>query len=380
MEDGVEPEEKRTSLRLTLSPRSIGEVGSLGELALRNLSVGALRELSKADLDASLPVADLISALLATLVVRLDGEILRPEVVAQLTVTERERLVAEIIARNPDWLDAGERGVPREIGEDDEHHLARAYRHQAERFATSMRDTAASLASSLGGMGERMRALLAPGLAANSAASSRVADLVGSMDASRVTFAPIGPSRLPKITIPPNPVHETNEILGEVAGHIAQMRELAVATADMQRSLNDTATAAVADFARGAEASAQSSEQALELAKSSLWMAKVGLAVAVVTALLTLAAIVATLRQSQGQDAEITASKAQEQRLSTALARSQTQLNQTIEELHQKLAKRPPVVTAPVQEKRPRSTRVRRVPRPTSSLSSIVRPFRGGRV
>ncbi|OYU74216.1 MAG: hypothetical protein CFE32_18490 [Alphaproteobacteria bacterium PA3] len=103
-------------------------------------------------------------------------------------------------------------------------------------------------------------------------ASTRVDEIIKSMrgDGSAIPQFKFIPRAPIEFKIPPNPIYETNELLAEVAAQIAQMRELAAATADMQRTLNDTASVAVADFSAGAEASRTASKYGLWIAGTSL--------------------------------------------------------------------------------------------------------------
>lgn len=286
---------------------SIGEVAPHGDVFLRRLSVSDLSKLNKAD-EPPLPVGDLVTALIGTLLRNGDEVLLTAEQVDALSPEDRARIVAAITAQNQDWFfdDMNEDGdavdiakvhVPmaRAEGESAEEFLARGYRAEALRMKTRF-------STMFKGMSEHLKSVLGPGLAENYSASNRLGEIIksmqGGMGAATEAHATIRhePFELRVPPIPRNPIYDTNEILQEVAGQIDQMRELAAATAEMQRTLNDTASTAVADFSSGAEATRKAT-------RNGLWIAGTSLVVSIIALVVTIYMDWGQSNDAQGRDA-----------------------------------------------------------------------------
>ena len=85
------------------------------------------------------------------------------------------------------------------------------------------------------------------------------------------------------------------------------MQQLALATGEMQQSLNDTARAAVEKFSEGAEASSKATEDGLELSRNSLDVSKNGFRVAVGSLVIAVIAIVVSIYFSIAQNSDSSA-------------------------------------------------------------------------
>lgn len=250
--------------------------------------------------------------------------------VGKLSEAERSAIVKGLIdglelqyeiVHEPKDAPDGERSVaaryevttPQEDGEDDEAYLLRAWTVYRDRERANHKKMMEAIAgpkvSDLAKLG------LLPGLAANMSASKRLAEqlaylkpggMIGKaleQQAKTVKRAtdlglgkPFGESfavprapELPQLnyTPPPNPVHETNTLLADMGEQIAAMHAVALTSAEMQRSLNDVALKAVADFATGAEQSKKSGDRAL--------------LVSVIAAVIAALSIIVTLWLSRGQ-------------------------------------------------------------------------------
>lgn len=292
---------------LKIPASSIGEVAPHGELFLRKLSLQDLSNLTKAD-DPLLPVADLVKVLISTLLRDGNEALLTAEQVGSLTPEDRARIVTAIIEQNEDWFfeDQNKEGEGTDIakvhvpmtraqGESAEEFLARGYRAEAARMKTR-------LGAMFKGMSSHLKSMLGPGLTANLGASNRLGEIIKSMQGG-VGAAAAGqatirhePLEFKMPPIPRNPIYDTNEILEEVAAQIDQMRELAAATAEMQRTLNDTASAAVADFSSGAEATRKAT-------RNGLWIAGASLAVSIIALIATIYMGWVQNKDTQGRDA-----------------------------------------------------------------------------
>lgn len=330
--------EKKSFPEFIIPKMSIGEVAPHGELFQRGLSFGALRDLDEADQDGDLPADELASQVILAVVRTGQDEPLTPEEVSALDADARRMIVQAIIEKNRDEFveDRNEKGkgfdlalmsVPIEQGEgeSDEEFLARGIR--AELAANKAR-----LKSMIGGLSEHMQSVLGPGLSANMGASRSLSHVLGSI---RAEPAPI---RMPEI--PRNPIYDTNEILGEVAGQIGQMRDLAAATAEMQRTLNDTATAAVADFSDSAEQSFNAAKQGLKIARNTLYATILAVFVSVVAVGISLWSMNS---QDAGAEAREAALRAQTQRLiatETELVRTIGDLREEVEDMRADAAAR----------------------------------------
>jgi hypothetical protein len=138
-------------------------------------------------------------------------------------------------------------------------------------------------------------------LGANLNAANRVTDRIARM--GRAVAHPVRPTVSPIATRvlspeldrfvdlplpPPNPLYETNRLLGEQAEHIGEMRQLAADTAEMQRSLNEIALKILGEFNEGARTAERASSKALKVSQIGLW-------VAIGSAVLTALALVASI-------------------------------------------------------------------------------------
>ena len=311
------PLEKKSLKDLKIPSTAIGAVGGLGEVSLRRASVQVFSDILKAENDSKLDDADLVTALIAGLSYK--GGLIRPtpDDVQKLGPADRQKLVDGIIGLHPEWFYPGAdpdgetdhaRRLDRREGESHEAYLARGFRSEASEFH-------ARAAKLLSGSSDRMKSILGNGLTVNIGASMRVSDLIATMKQPQLhlsapTVDKIAALELP--TLAPHPTHKTNEILTDVAGQIGQMRELATATAEMQRSLNDTASAAVVDFSTGAEASRAAT-------KNGLWIAGASLLVSAI-------ALVATLYFSIRQDTQTALREQAAQEQTAKLLASETAL------------------------------------------------------
>lgn len=322
--------DKKPFPKLNIPKVSIGDFAPHGELFQRALSVGALRDLSEADQQGDLPAEELASLVIGAVVCTGDDTRLSAEEVSALEADARRSIVRAIIDKNRDEFveDRNEKGegkgfdfallsVPMEQaeGESDEEFLARGVR-------AALAANKARLKDMMSGLSERMQGVIGAGLAANVSASSHLSDVLKSMRPEPAPF------RMPEI--PRNPIFDTNEILGEVADQIGQMRDLAAATAEMQRTLNDTATAAVADFSQGAEQSFNAAQEGIKIARYTFF-ATVG------AVLISVIALFVSIKSMNGQDAGAEAREAALRAQTERLMTTETELVRTIEELRQEV-------------------------------------------
>ena len=330
--------EKKSFPEFIIPKVLIGEVAPHGELFQRGLGFGALRDLSEADQDGDLPADELASEAILAVVRTGEDEPLTREEVSALDADARRTIVRAIIEKNRDEFveDRNEKGkgfdlalmsVPMEQGEgeSDAEFLARGIRGQ-------LAANKARLKGMMSGLSERMQGVIGAGLAANVSASSHLSDVLKSMRPEPAPF------RMPEI--PRNPIYDTNEILGEVADQIGQMRDLAAATAEMQRTLNDTATAAVVDFSDSAEQSFNAAKQGLKIARNTLYATILAVFVSVVAVGISLWSMNS---QDAGAEAREAALRAQTQRLmatETELVRTIGKLREEVEDMRADAAAR----------------------------------------
>lgn len=331
-------EEKKSFPELKIPKVSIGMVEPHGELFQRSLSVSALRDLSEVAQQGDLPADELAGRVIIALVRTGDDTSLSLEEVGALDADSRRTILRAIIEQNHDWFveNRNEKGkgtdiaklcVPMEQSEEesDEEFLARGIR--AELAANKVR-----LKGMMSGLSERMQGVIGPGLAANMGASRSLSHLLDSIRPEPARF------RMPEI--PRNPIYDTNEILNDVASQISQMRDLAAATAEMQRTLNDTATAAVTDFSDSAEKSFTAAKQGLKIAKATLAATFLASVVSVVALGIS---IMSMNSQDSGAEAREATTRAQTERLmatETELVRTIGDLRQEVEEMRTDAAAR----------------------------------------
>lgn len=274
--------EKRSFRDLKISKVSIGDLKPHGELFIRGLSCGAFDTLSKVDQDDNLPASELVTHIIQELVCDSDDRPFSQEKVCALDEDARRRIVRAVIKQNPDWFveDHNEKGkgidlakisAPMEQNEEenDEEFLARGVRAE-------LASQKAFMNTVMSGLSDRMQGVLGPSITANMGASQHLSNLLNNIKPR----LPV-PSRISEI--PRNPIYDTNEILREVTNQIGQMRDLAAATADLHRTLNDTAATAVADFSKGAEKSRTAALYGLWIAGMTLLFSVLALAFSIYT-------------------------------------------------------------------------------------------------
>lgn len=325
MTDGL-----KTMLDYVNPPKSIGTVGSLGELTLRSVSMGSMGVFQDLPDSHAIAASGVVDHLIVALVERSDGAKFSENEVEALVADDRAEIVSHLIKHHSNWFDGADATV-REPGEADEEYLARGFRATSARFKASQKRLKESLLRSTTGMSERLKAAMLPGLTANSVASDHLGGIINSISrgsaivsradgmggilgsetsktrappSARITHEPF---TTPDVVIAPHPAHETNALLEGVSQRIEDMRALAVGTAELQRSLNETATAAVSQFSKGAEAAERAAADGLALSRNSLALSKDGLSVAIASAVLSAIAIIASVVMWADQNGKETA-------------------------------------------------------------------------
>lgn len=319
---------KKSLNELKIRATSIGEVGSFGELFLRQPSFKVFSDLSGTDADSNLPPVDLVTILIGDMLQRADQSRLTEDEVRSLAPLDRQHIVEEIIKQNPDWFcqdrgdgDLGGDPIEQYEGENEEELLTRGFRAMSVKLTANLRKT-------MSGFSERMKAMLGPSIAANMGAAQRVSDTIKGIKVSAYSLPPTirqEPFHLETPKIPHNPIFDTNEILQEVANEIGEMRDLAAATAEMQRTLNDTASKAIVDFSTGAEKSRKAT-------RNGLWIAGASLLVSII-------ALGVTAISSHDHNREAAASEATARAQTDRLIASQKEMTDSAKRLSQELSK-----------------------------------------
>lgn len=293
------------------NPRAaLGSIGTLGELGGRRVTLGTMRAFNAIDDKASLSPTGIVDFLIEATVETPDGAKLTEEAVQGLEPADRAHIVSTLINLHDNWFDdsADATGIgPRSKGESEEEYLARGFQATNDDFLASSKRITEAIKRSTAGLGDAWKSKLLPGLTANTAASDRVGSILSSM-ARKPLFGDrqsYEPRALPEI--PPHPAHRTNALLEDLADRIGDMQQLALATGEMQQSLNDTARAAVEKFSEGAEASSKATEDGLELSRNSLDVSKNGFWVAVGSLVIAVIAIVVSIYFSIAQNSESSA-------------------------------------------------------------------------
>lgn len=305
-------------------PQPIGTIEGLGKLQIRGVSIGTIKAFNELKAGGALPASRVVDHLLTSVVERADGTKLTTEDLASLGPKEKALLVSALVERQAAWFGdaaAGQEPDATEEPETGEEELARAFRvHNADFLASSHR-ISETISGATRGMSQGLKALLTPNLTANTEASERLRGLLEGINrrpsiidsANALSRAPHSiahakisgdPPRIPEIDISPHPAYETNALLEQLSVRIGDMHALAVATSELQRTLNQTASDAIAQFAKGAEDSQQAAAVGLEISRNSLGFAKAGFWVALAAAALSLVAIVVSIyfAKAQSQD------------------------------------------------------------------------------
>lgn len=308
----------KTNLEYVNPPKAIGTVGSLGDLTLRSVSMGSMGVFHALPDNHAMSPSGVVDHVIAALVERSDGTKFSEDQVKAIVTEDRAEIVSRLIEQHSNWFDGAD-GKAREPGESDEEYLARGFRATNAEFVASQKRLRESILRSTMGMSDGLKAAMLPGLTANSVASDRLGGIIKSISrgssiinranamggilgsdtattrvpqSARITHEPF---MTPDIVVAPHPAHETNALLEGVSQRIEDMHALAVGTAELQRSLNDTAAAAFSQFSKGAEASERAAADGLKLSRNSLALSKDGLSVAIVSAVLSAVAIIASV-------------------------------------------------------------------------------------
>lgn len=285
------PADKEALQKVANGQGAASSSNTLDDVSLHPLNAEALIELEDVDAERGASDSALVTVMISVLAEKPDGSRPSEAEISQLSPQSRQRIIQGIISLHPEWFrsdvadveQASGEGISREGGETDEAYLARGFRTSMERFAVSMPKPVVLASSDLSGLSSHMKNLLSSKFAENLHASHRVGDILKSIHDGSAKFDAIGKKSADGAAqfesrknifpeLPPNPTFKTNEILSGVKEQIGQMRDLAAATADMHRSLNDMASTALAEFSKGAEASAKSAESSLKIARISLFV------------------------------------------------------------------------------------------------------------
>jgi hypothetical protein len=207
--------------------------------------------------------------------------------------------------------------LEREQDEPAANYLFRAYRDHLDRKLKQMREAMEKIQHKFAGLSGSLSASGLDSLLASTSASRRIDDIIkGSVGSDRIaelmkgsvgrdrisdilkgsgtdkiaeamkrandgilgcgieadTFQSPRPFTLPPIL--PNPIHETNATLAEVASSIDEMRDLFAQQAEMQSNLNAVATEILDKFVIGAQIAERSSKRAL-------WIAMIAIAASI---------------------------------------------------------------------------------------------------
>lgn len=270
------------------APKEVVISGTLGKISAKPLSTDDMMALKRADRKTPFTPETFAQKLVSLLVVTDDNKPLSPEAFSQLPLSESEAIVEGIIRRQSYFFiasdgqtsqDEPEEGqqtaqvsmLRRDDGKSSAAYLLRGWRHYEHRHAEEM--SALVKGMGLSSLSEVAKLKLGPSLYANIAASTRISEQLGLMkigpSATEFREHFLSPPRMEPIKLPPNPIVKTNEILGEMSQHIAEMRELAASTAQMQQSLNDAAQTILVEFSKGAADLKSSGDQALRVAVAS---------------------------------------------------------------------------------------------------------------
>jgi hypothetical protein len=335
----------------------------IGSVEIRGLSFGGLEKLEKADKEAPFTPESFLRELVRNMVRRPDSpkEELGSEEIEQL-LGDRERIIPALIQASHFFDkpishavtaggEGGEKNAGRQLvterkeGEGDEEYLLRGYREYVARTMQTFRNMFSDVADRLKGFTPSLGKSLAAGLMDNMRASQRVADRLASMRsgqeelARRLAQSPTDavskhlrpdhaqrsvPLRLPEL--PPNPIFQTNKLLHELGEDIAEMRELAIETADMQQSLNDVASRLLTEFTVGAADSKAAADKTLKIARY-------GLAIAAVSAVFAAVAIFVTVWTSGPSDNELQLMREQREATQQELRLTREQVRATQQQI-----------------------------------------------
>lgn len=266
------------------------ETASLGALTAREANFGEIVNLTTRDEKEPFQPGAFADELFG-LLIRADGQDLSSDTIRALAPEDREaaalalaeRFVGNAKASAERRAKTGEADakpgpdleLERRAEEGAEEYLLRSFRNANSRLMKRTRDLISQAGKGIAQMATRPG--LFTGIGRNIAASHKLADQISKMGRGPLPGRVVDVERVaPRFELPPlppNPVVETNRILREQAEHIAEMRELARTTAEMQSSLNDTALQALGEFNAGAIKAERATSKTLMIALISLAVA-----------------------------------------------------------------------------------------------------------
>lgn len=209
-----------------------------------------------------------------------------------------ERLVTahpDLYTEFADAPDVGDRGarekkreraeiVVRALDEPPAEFLLRAWREQEKRLGDRFKHIGEVMRKGFSGLSSTLSSSGFDALEASMSASERLRETLEKATFKGDPYRSVmdsAPRRFETIQPPPNPIYETNRRLGHLVNSIAEMRDLAIQTAEMQRGLNQVATEILDKFVVGSKAAEESSTK-------NLGIAKIAMAAAVASVFLTL--------------------------------------------------------------------------------------------
>jgi hypothetical protein len=294
-------------IHVTTLPRDIStdpifdfHTNGLGRLVVDDFTVGHMMKLERSiSKKKETSPTDLIDNFILELAKREDGSQLSEEQVSEIGESEKEDFAEQFLAAEdhlyreqiPDYVKddkgqttaryrKGEVILPREPNEPAIQYFSRAYNAYRERQNERFR----KLARASVGSGNWATTLAVNALAKNFQVSdglSKNLAAIRGFDKAGVgpladAFKGVGggnqdPLPLHSITLPPNPVWETNEHLNELVERFDRVEAIAIQAVELVQTMNTAASSLVASFREGAESTER-------FARRSIWMAFIALA------------------------------------------------------------------------------------------------------
>ncbi len=292
---------------LVTEPVEIAET-PFGRLFVSRWNFGAIQKAMKAEL-SGVSGADFVRGFFATLARRVSadasltseafdaGERVPESELASISEMELERLAAAYLGGDGGTFVHEEEGSEPPDGETATGRLERIAKRNIESMEESARrfverfgkfNLGAGLSESFlrtANLADGLERLIPRGLLGDGRSVTMGDALNSATKVGTAVVRPVDPlEHLRDITLPPNPIHETNDLLGDVSDNIGRMVAISEQQAALIQSLSETASLALAQAASSsaqAEISAQLAERSTRLTKYGVLVAILAIGVSV---------------------------------------------------------------------------------------------------
>lgn len=203
---------------------------------------------------------------------------LTTEELSSVTDGDLEEFAEKLIQKNRYLLKTHKgRDIERSVDESTCDFLVRAFRHYAAEQKANRERLMQSVSSSL------YSNTTLKAMQRNLGLSDQLRDTIEKYSRTTpIAGLEVNAHRMPEFHIPKNPIHDTNEILGRVVRQVEDLRPLAAQSAEIIRSMNDTALRMQADYIENSQKTEHQTQITIQQTKVAVKIAAVSLIVSAI--------------------------------------------------------------------------------------------------